>query len=282
VRRGRGAGLLLRRVAAPLLAIIAGLIVLGAAQRRMIYFPFGVPPPPIHAGLPAARPFQFSTEDGLTLSGWFAPAEVPPTGTTVLVFNGNAGHRGMRAPLASALAARGIATALIDYRGYGGNPGAPSEEGLARDARAAVAWLRAQPGVDPQRIAYFGESLGTGVAVRLAAEVPPLALILRSPFTSLVDVGRFHYPWLPVGLLLRDRFPAVEYIRSVLCPVLVIVAAEDTIVPRRSSEALFAAANEPRRLLVLEGVDHNDHELFAGTRMIEAAASLLADAVTPR
>src|SRR5690606_27765101 len=122
--------------------------------------------------------------------------------------NGNGGDRSMRVPLASALNRMGLSVLLFDYRGYGGNPGSPSEEGLAADARAAQAWLAAQPGVD--QIVYFGESLGGAVAVRLAVERSPVALILRSPFTSLADVASVHYPWLPVRRLLLDRYPSID------------------------------------------------------------------------
>jgi len=261
---------LVSRFAAVLLIFAIGLLVLWTAQRRMIYFPFGSVPPPAAAGLPGAEPVTFLTGDELTLAGWFVPAASPASGISVLVFNGNGGNRAMRAPLAARLRARGLATLLVDYRGYGGNPGSPSEEGLARDAAAARRYLASRPDVDPSRIVYFGESLGSGVAVRLAAETPPLALILRSPFTSLVDVGRHHYPFLPVRLLLADRFASIDRIGAIRCPLLVIAAGEDSIVPRRLSERLYEAAGGPKRLLVIDGVDHNDVELFAGERMIDA------------
>ena len=148
---------------------------------------------------------------------------------TVIVFNGNAGNRAFRAPLAAALAEHGISVLLFDYRGYGGNPGSPSEEGLAADARAARRYVAGRAGSD--RIVYFGESLGSGVAVRLAAEQPPAALILRSPFTSLTDTGRHHYPFLPVGMMLIDRFASIDRIRDIRCPLLVIAADHDSVVP---------------------------------------------------
>lgn len=265
-----------RRFAAVLLVLAAGLLVVWSAQRRLIYFPFGAVPPPVEAGLPRAEPITFATEDGLTLGGWFVPSDRSVAGaTTALVFNGNGGNRAMRAPLAARLAARGFASLLVDYRGYGGNPGDPSEEGLARDARAARRYLVSRPDVDPARLVYFGESLGSAVAVRLAAEAPPLALVLRSPFTSLVDVGRYHYPFLPVRLLLADRFASIDRIGEVRCPLLVIAAGEDSIVPLRLSERLFEAASEPKRLLVIDGVDHNDAELFGGTRMIEGIVEFI-------
>ena len=121
--------------------------------------------------------------------------------------------------------------------------------------------------VDARRLVYFGESLGSGVAVRLAVEHPPRALVLRSPFTSFVDMGRRPLSrWLPVAWLLRDRYPSIDRIAQVNCPVLVIAGADDTIVPVAQSRRLFDAAREPKRLLIVEGADHNDEALAAGQR----------------
>jgi fermentation-respiration switch protein FrsA (DUF1100 family) len=254
--------------------VVLFLLVLWVGQRHLIYLPFGSVPPPAEAGLPDAEGVSFPTDDGLTLNAWFvrAAGAVPPP--TVIVFSGNAGNRALRAPLAAALRDAGIQSLLLDYRGYGGNPGSPSEEGLALDARAARRYVASRPDVDVKRIVYFGESLGSGPAVSLAIEQPPLALILRSPYTSLVDLGRLHYRFLPVGLLLRDRFPSLERIPRVRCPVLIIAARGDTIVPASQSERLHAAVTAPKRLLVLDG-DHNDYELLAGPRVIAAVVNFL-------
>ena len=251
-----------------LAAAALALLLLWAGQRRMIYFPFGDVPPPAAVGLTGAEPVSFAAADGVTLAGWFVPPRTEPTQITAIVFNGNAGNRAMRAPLAAALSSHGIATLLFDYRGYGGNGGSASEEGLARDARAAVDYLAARPGVDPARIVFFGESLGTAVAVRLATERRPRALILRSPFPSLVDLGRLHYPVLPVAWLLRDRYECIDRIRRIACPLLVIAGDRDGIIPAELSERLFAAAVEPKRLVIIRGADHNDEELLNGPQMI--------------
>ena len=176
---------------------------------------------PAGYGLSLAEPVAFQTEDDLRLEGWFVPAAGPPSGYTAIVFNGNAGHRGYRAELAQRFAARGIATLLFDYRGYGGNPGLPSERGLARDARAALAYLRQRPDVDRARIVYFGESLGAAVAVSLSVDDPPAALVLRSPFASLEEMARVHFRGLPARWLLRDRYPSIDRIAGVRSPVLV-------------------------------------------------------------
>jgi alpha-beta hydrolase superfamily lysophospholipase len=146
------------------------------------------------------------TTDGLKLGTWFVPAAAPSRGIAVLVANGNAGNRAGPAPLAWALAERGLAVLLFDYRGYGGNPGSPSEHGLARVVRAAHRFLVHDAGVPGDRLLYYGESLGAAVVVELATEHPPAGLVLRSPFVDLATVGQVHYPFLPVRILLRDRF----------------------------------------------------------------------------
>ncbi len=151
------------RLAVVLIPILVGVAVLWAIQRGLIYFPSGDPGSPADAGLPQAETVAITTHDGLTLAAWFVPASEPATGTTVLVFNGNGGNRALRAPLAAQLARQGIASLLFDYRGYGGNPGTPSEKGLASDARAVLRYLLSRRDVDGDRIAYFGESLGTDV-----------------------------------------------------------------------------------------------------------------------
>lgn len=256
------------RLAILLLAVVALLLLIWVGQRRMIYFPFGQVGSPADAGLAGAEEVELATDDGLELGGWFVRAAAPRLPVTVVVFNGNAGNRAFRAPLAAGLAERGISTLLFDYRGYGGNAGSPSEEGLAIDARAALRYIAARAGAD--RIVYFGDSLGSAVAVRLATEHPPAAMILRSPWTSLADTGRYHYPFLPVRLLLADRFPSIDRIRDVRCPLLVIAADRDSVVPSDQSRRLFEAALEPKRLLIVERADHNDFELLAGNRVLAA------------
>jgi uncharacterized protein len=250
-----------------LVVVSIGVGTVWALQRKLIYFPVADVPRPAAVGLPSAQDVSFTTSDGVTLHGWFVPPASPSARETVLVFNGNAGNRGFRAALAAMLADAGLATLLFDYRGYGENQGQPSEEGLARDAEAAYRYIAARKDVDSRRLVYFGESLGTGVAVRLATNHVPRALILRSPFTSLIDVGRHHYPFLPVRTLLSDRFASIDCVDRLSCPLLVIAAARDSVVPSEQSRRLYEAARPPKHLVIIEGVDHNDYELLAGPRM---------------
>jgi uncharacterized protein len=269
------AGAILLVVVAVLAASVG---LLWAFQRHLIYLPSPGPVPPAASVLPGAEDVSFQTADGLRLRGWFVPpvGGARPPGPAVLVCNGNGGDRSMRAALAAALSRLGLAVLLFDYRGYGGNPGSPTEAGLAADARAALGYLAGRPEVDPERVVYFGESLGAAVALRLATERPPAALVLRSPFASLAEVGQRHYPVLPVSLLLRDRYDSAALAGRLSAPLLVVAGGRDRIVPASHSRRLFAAAPQPKRLVVLEGADHNDLDLLAGPRLVEELRSFLA------
>lgn len=257
------------------LAALIGLGALWWGQRSLMYFPSGGPVPRAAHVIPGAEDVELATRDGLRLGALFAPGRGTPPRPAVLVANGNAGDRADRAPLAAALARAGYSVLLFDYRGYGGNPGSPTEQGLLDDARAAADHLYERADVDRARVAYFGESLGSGVVTALAVERPPAALILRSPFTSFADIGSHHYPWLPVAPLVRDRYPIDTQIATVRAPVLIIAGDADDIVPVRFSRAVHEKAVEPKRLIVLSGVGHNDPELLAGDRMIAAILDFL-------
>jgi fermentation-respiration switch protein FrsA (DUF1100 family) len=274
--------LLLRLLGVGFAAAVLLIVLLFLAQRRLIYLPMGGAAPPAPTVLPGAEDVKLRTDDGLELGAWFVPAR-PDTGAdvsgTVIVFPGNAGNRTFRAPLAAALSQAGFAVLLLDYRGYGGNPGSPSEEGLLRDARAAWAYLQGRPGIDGGRIAFFGESLGCAVAIALALEHPPQALVLRSPFSSLAEMGRVHYPFLPVRLLLRDRFPNEERISRVRAPLLVVAGEVDSIVPSGQSRQVFQAASSgSKRYVEISGADHNDAALLDGERLIAEVVAFLRTA----
>jgi len=254
---------------------IAVLTLIWFAQRRLIYFPDTRPPSLDRAGLAATEAVSFVTADGLRLGAWFVGGSGPSLRPTVIVFSGNAGHRGYRAPLAAALQRHGLNVLLTDYRGYGGNPGEPIEEGLAADARAARAFVRSRSDVDQARVVYFGESLGAAVALRLAVEDPPSALVLRSPFASMTLIGQYHYPMLPVGLLLRDRFPSIDRALQLRSPVLIIAGTRDSIIPIDHTRRLYDAIVAPKRFVEL-AADHNDAALLDGDEMVEAIVRFVA------
>jgi uncharacterized protein len=229
----------------------------------LVYFPDrGLYGDPSDAGLPFTD-LTIATEDGERLHGWWIPTREAPARAHVVFFHGNAGNVSHRVQHALALRGAGLDLLLVDYRGYGKSTGHPSEDGLHRDARASVAALRTGDHVDPGRVVYMGESLGAAVALRLALEDPPLACVLQSPFTSLRDVAREHYP-APMASLAGDAYPSLERIPRLAAPVLIVHGAEDEIVPVAHARALFAAAREPRRLRVVEGAGHNDLVLVMG------------------
>ncbi|MGN9841115.1 alpha/beta hydrolase [Nonomuraea sp. H19] len=258
------------------LVIVAVLILLlgllWVFQRQLIYLPDRGQVPPAGQVVPGARDVSFTTRDGLRLGAWYVPGDHD---VTVLVAGGNAGNRWHRAPLARALAAHGLPVLLMDYRGYGGNPGSPTEEGLYLDALAAREFLGDGP------VVYFGESLGAAVVTRLALEHPPAGLVLRSPFTDLAAAGQVNYPFLPVRLLLRDRFPVAERIAAVKAPAVVVYGTRDTIVPARLSRAVAEAAGGQVTTVELDGAGHNDLSMLAGTELISAVV-LLAERVRER
>ena len=254
------------------LAIAAVLILVGIwlVQRRLIYFPTAEVPP-LSMTLPGAREIGINTSDGLTLTGWFLAAPNPTA--AVLVLNGNAGNRADRAPLARALLDHGYEVLLFDYRGYGGNEGSPSEEGLALDAEAALAALAEVAAGD--RLILFGESLGAAVAARLAVESPPAALVLRSPFPSLQAVAAVHYPYLPTGFLLRDRYDTLQSISLIKAPILVVAGSADSIVPTHLSRAVYEAASADAHWALIENADHNDPALSFDQPLIDAVDRFL-------
>ena len=252
---------------------------LSALQRQLIYFPDPTPVPPAGEVIAGARDVTLHTEDGLELGAWFVPADPARDRRTAVLFApGNGGNRLGRADFAVELRRRGFGVLLLDYRGYGGNPGRPSEAGLAADALAGAEMLE-ELGFPPERTIYFGESLGTGVVSALQAKRPPGAMVLRSPFTELADVGAHHYPYLPVRFLLRDRFPVLEHLERSAVPVTVVYGDRDSVVPSRLSELVAGGAKSLVERIVLPGADHNDPIMF-GSEVADAVVRL-AESLRP-
>jgi fermentation-respiration switch protein FrsA (DUF1100 family) len=247
--------------------------VLWALQRHLIYLPDSGPAASADQILPGARDVTLETEDGLRLAAWYLPGSAPDA-AGVLVANGNGGHRGLRAPLARALGEAGLAVLLFDYRGYAGNPGTPSEAGLALDVRAARTFLLEDAGVPADRLVYFGESLGAAVVAELAEEKPPAGLVLRSPFVDLASVGEVHYPFLPVRVLLRDRYPVADHVARVRVPTTVVYGSGDSIVPPEQSRAVAEASAQLHRSVEVPGADHNDSVLLDGDAVVTAVVEL--------
>jgi fermentation-respiration switch protein FrsA (DUF1100 family) len=215
------------------------------------------------AGLMA--PVKIATADGLDLLAWY---HSPPNRTAPLIvlFHGNGGTIEIRAAKARTYISAGFGVLLPEYRGYGGNPGSPSEAGLYADGRAALAFASAQ-GIAPDHWVLLGESLGTGVAVQMATEQRVAALVLEAPYSSIADVAQSHFPLLPVWWLIRDRFDSAEKIARVAVPLFVIHGERDGTIPVRFGRALFAAASEPKEAMWLPDAGHG----VIGKHAVDAA-----------
>ena len=224
-------------------------------QKRLMYFPDPAKFVPSEWALKELQPLDATTEDGLTITSWYTPARKPDK-FTIVFFQGNAGHLGYRNYKVRPWLDAGYGVLMVGYRGFG-NPGAPSEEGLYSDSRAAIDALRAK-GVPDKALVLYGESMGTGVAVQMATEYEASALILESPFTSVPDVGADRYPLVPVHFLLHDRYESLTKIKDVHMPLLLMHGELDQVVPIKFGKQLFAAANEPKQAEFVPDAGHND------------------------
>ncbi len=204
----------------------------------------------------AVEDAEFTSADGTKLHGWYS--EVPDAKAVVLFCHGNAGNVTHRADAIALLRKLSATVLVFDYRGYGRSEGSPHEAGVLADARAARKWLAEKAKVPEQQIVLMGESLGGGVAVDMAAKEGARGLILEDTFTSLPDAAAYHYPWLPVRLLMRGKLNSLAIIQDYHGPLLQCHGDADTIVPYSLGERLFAAANEPKRFITHSGADHND------------------------
>jgi len=228
---------------------------------RLLYQPTAeIAITPLEAGL-RYEEIDFRAADGVWLNGWYIPSRGEDS-MAVLFFHGNAGNISYRLESARIFHRIGMDVFLFDYRGYGKSRGKPSEEGLYWDGRAALDVFR-RKGHDLSRIVFFGRSLGGAVAAKLATEQTPEALILESTFTSLADIGRRYFPFLPTGQIVGRAFDTKACLADINCPVLVVHSPDDEIIPYRYGEALFEAAREPKAFLRIKG-DHNGGFILTG------------------
>lgn len=244
-------------------------------EDKLIYFPSRELEASPEALSLAHEELRLETEDGVSLHAWFLPSE-RGKGATVLYCHGNGGnisHRLLR--VLEMRAKLGVDVLLFDYRGYGRSEGSPSEEGTYRDARAAYRYLTAQRGLPAEAIVLYGESLGAAIALTLAIEAPVRALVLEAPFTSIADMAREAYPFLPVAGLLRTRYDSLTKISRLETPLLVVHGTEDATVPFGQGRRLFERAPEPKRFLAVEGAGHSDAPAVGGDRYWSAWRELL-------
>lgn len=225
-------------------------------QRTLLYPAGSVVPELAKAGVDGLEAVTTPTADGLTLIHWYRPPATPEA-PVVAVFHGNAGHMGDRVPKLGPLLDEGYGLFFASYRGYGGNPGKPTEADLIADSRGVLAWLEDQ-GIGAGRTVLYGESLGTGVAVALATESAVAGLILEAPYTSIAELSQHHYWYLPARWLILDPWDSLARIPQIGAPLLVVHGERDPTVPLRYGRRLFAAAPEPKEMLEIEGGGHVD------------------------
>lgn len=222
-------------------------------QRALIYFPSLEKPNPKEFHAEDMQVIQIPVADRLILSSWYKP---PLDKMSVILYlHGNAGHIGYRMRLLRQFIDAGFGVLLLEYRGYGGNPGTPTESGFYQDGRAAMHFLQ-QQGIQDDKIVLYGESLGTGVATQLATEFSVCALILQSPYTTLTALARYHYFWLPLPVL--DKYDSLSRIQKIHAPLLVLHGKLDNVVPYTQGLILFDLANQPKQWHEFPTKGHHD------------------------
>ena len=256
------------------IAIIALCLYVGVAavlyvtQRSLLYFPETVHTTPAQAGLPEAEEVPLTASDGVHVTAWYvAPQGDKPV---IVYFHGNGGSLRFRVDRFKKLVGSGIGLVALEYRGFGGNPGSPSERGLIADGEAAYAFAAAH--YPTKQIVLWGESLGTGVAVAVAAQKPVGRLILEAPFTSAAAVASLRYWFLPVRLLMKDQFHSDRRIGKVKAPLLILHGVHDHVVPYAMGEKMFELANKPKHIVRFLDGGHDDLDangaLFAVARFL--------------
>jgi len=244
-------------LAAAYLAILIGL---SFFQNNLLYHPDKSLPDPVTSGVAEMLPLKAQSADGLDLLSWYAGGK--PDQPIVVYFHGNAGHIGMRGHKVRPFLDAGYGVLLVGYRGFGGNPGKPSEVGFYADAHAALSIIK-ESGDGARPVVFYGESLGTAVATAMAAERAAAghavqALILEAPFPSVTAAAGYYYPFIPVKWLLNDTFDQGSRIAAVSAPVLIFHGDQDKTMPIRFGKALFEVAKSPKQAKWFEGAGHNN------------------------
>jgi len=229
-------------------------------QRHLLYHPDKTIATPAQYGLENFTEYFVPSSDGVTIQLWYrSAAQGMPT---VVYFHGNAANLGNRAGIYGALAEKGFGVLAVSYRGYGKSTGSPSEQGLYADARAALSFLTDKQHIPLKHIILFGESLGTGVAVQMATEYDVGGLVLEAAYTSVAARGAEIYFYIPVKLMIRDKFDSLNKIGKVKAPLLLFHGERDSVIPIRMGKAVFAAATAPKQAFYFPRVDHNDFDNF--------------------
>ena len=260
---------LLQAVGAFVGLYVLAMLWLAARQRDMIYQPDPTLSDPEQAGVPEMVPVPLRTDDGWMITGWYAPPPKRGDRATVVLFHGNSGTIAGRAFKARALLDAGYGVFLVEYRGYGGNRGRPSEAGLYADGRAVIGWLLSR-GIPENRLVLYGESLGSGVAMEMTRLIQPRLVVLEGAFTSVPDLAPAYVIPPLAHLLVTDRFDNLAKVRDLSAPLLVVHGEQDTVVPVAMGHALLNAAESLKEGVFLPKGRHNDlWDWGAGPRIID-------------
>ncbi|MDX2158010.1 MAG: alpha/beta hydrolase [Hyphomicrobiaceae bacterium] len=248
-------------------AALYGLVVVAAwlGQRHLMYVPNPARVTPAAAGLRGVEEHQIATREGDRLVAWRTVARAGRP--TLLYLHGNAGNLAGRADRFARYQDQGFGLLMLSWRGYSGSTGRPSEVRNVADALLAYEALVAD-GVQPHDIVVYGESLGSGVAVQLAAQRPIGAVVLDAPYTSIVDVALLSYPYLPVRPLLIDRYESDKHIKAVTAPVLIIHGERDSVIPVRMGRTLHAMAAGPKELVLFPDGGHVDLDQYGAAEIV--------------
>lgn len=257
-----------------ILGVVAAFVLyLKLMEKRMIYYPSSdVAWTPAESKL-AFEDLRLKCADGATIHGWFIPA-TNQSRATVLFLHGNAGNISHRVEKIMILHKLGLDVFIVDYHGYGQSEGKPGEQATYLDADSAYDWLTQQRKIAPSRIIVWGESLGGGVATYLVAKREAGGLVLESTYTTLPDVGRSAFPFLPTKLLMSTRYDSLSRINQIRVPVLSIHSPRDEVIPYRLGKRLFDAANEPKMFVELAG-DHNGGFVLSGDKFEDGICQFL-------
>jgi len=235
-----------------LFAYIATVLVMYFAQRSFLYYPDKNMLHPADYGIDMQE-IALHTSDGINIASWYHPA--PEDGFTIVYFHGNAGHLGYRMDRFAAFMEKGFGLLAVSWRGFGTSEGAPSKSGLYNDARAALDYLKSK-NVNEKNIVLYGESLGTGVASKMAVEHKAAAVILEAPYTSIANRAQELYPLIPVKWMLKDNFNSIKLIPNIEEPLLILHGEDDMVIPPSHGKKLFSLAKSPKKLVIFP---HNSH-----------------------
>ncbi len=251
------------------LAVMTAVVIAGApyVERALMYHPNGERVPPAKEGLEGVEDLTLETPDGERLVAWYSPARAGQP--TLLYFHGNGGTLGARADRLAGYREMGRGFLIMSYRGYSGSTGSPSEARNVADAKLAYDTLRGF-GVAADDIILYGESLGSGVAVQVAAEKPAAGIVLDAPYTSILDVAERCYPYLPSRMLMRDRYDTMKYLPRVTIPMLVIHGEQDEVIPVAMGREVAAKAPGPSEIATFAGAGHSDHYNYGSFEAVNA------------